>query len=200
MASSLTLKSILLLAPFLSNAVAVPSQKLSIRSTKPQAFQAPAPNVATSNYIALTRRPGKSPSAPFVTALLGRGGMVLQSSDNPLISISGGVEYLTPINFNDEQVEVIVDTGSSDTWLIASDFQCIDANSIPKTQATCNFGPLYNGTFGDKKKKDVNFNIAYGDGEFVTGDFGYADITIAGITVPGQQVSLLVPLPSISLN
>jgi hypothetical protein len=199
MSSSLTLKSLLLLAPFLSNAAAVPSQKLSIRSTKPQAFQAPAPNVATSNYIALTRRPGKSPSSPFVTALLGRG-MVLQSSDNPLISISGGVEYLTPIQFNDEQVEVIVDTGSSDTWLIASDFQCIDANSIPQTQATCNFGPPYNSTFGDKKKKDVNFNIAYGDGEFVTGDFGTADITIAGIKVAGQQVSFIAPQTSMFLN
>lgn len=36
-----------------------------------------------------------------------------------------------------------------------------------------------------------NFNITYGDGEFLTGQLGYADVAIAGIKVQNTQVALV---------
>jgi hypothetical protein len=192
MAPVLTLKSLLLLSPFLTSHAAVLSNErrsnLQIRSARLQAFQDPAPNEKTENYLTLTKRTGEARSAGFLNAM--RGPVIRTAGTNPLISM-GNVEYLTPITFNNQQVQVIVDTGSSDTWLIKSTFQCVDKNSLPQTQASCNFGPLYTADFGNNKKPYVNFNIGYGDGEFLTGEFGTADITIAGITVPDQLVSYL---------
>jgi len=109
---------------------------------------------------------------------------------DPLISIEGGVEYLTTITFGETDVDVIVDTGSSDTWLIQSGFKCVNANNAPQSEGACNFGPPYPGNFGYAEIPGVNFNISYGDGEFVTGNFGNIDITVAGITVPGQTAAL----------
>jgi Eukaryotic aspartyl protease len=37
----------------------------------------------------------------------------------------------------------------------------------------------------------VNFNISYGDGEFLTGNFGYEKVTLAGITVKKQQIAVV---------
>ncbi|KAF2663228.1 acid protease [Microthyrium microscopicum] len=111
--------------------------------------------------------------------------------EQSLASALQGQEYLTEIKFEGTPLQLIVDTGSSDTWLIESSFQCTDANSQAVSQATCNFGPTYPGTFSAEEEiPNVNFNIGYGDGEFVTGVFGKADIEIAGITVPQQTAAL----------
>lgn len=37
----------------------------------------------------------------------------------------------------------------------------------------------------------MNFNIEYGDGEFLTGVLGYENVTVAGITVDHQEVALV---------
>ncbi|KAF2395913.1 acid protease [Trichodelitschia bisporula] len=109
----------------------------------------------------------------------------------PLISAGGGVEYLVSITYGGADVSVILDTGSSDTWLVQSGFSCVDASGAAQAEAACGFGPLYNGSFGAGEKiADQNFNITYGDGEFVTGDMGYKDVTIAGLTASHQEVAL----------
>ncbi|CZT20691.1 uncharacterized protein RCC_06549 [Ramularia collo-cygni] len=46
-------------------------------------------------------------------------------------------------------------------------------------------------TFSDGKIADQNFRIEYGDGEFLTGEMGYQDVTFSGITVDNQQVALV---------
>ena len=53
------------------------------------------------------------------------------------------------------------------------------------------FGPPFEGTFQSGKIADENFNITYGDLEFLSGDFGYEDVTVAGITAKNQQVALV---------
>lgn len=58
-------------------------------------------------------------------------------------------------------------------------------------EADCYFGPVFNGTFDEGSIKDENFNIGYGDGEFLTGVLGYENITVAGLTVDHQEVALV---------
>jgi aspergillopepsin I len=155
------------------------------------AFAEPAPNEKTDKYVALKRRQGITKSTAHLNHI--RKSLNLQKRQDgestPLIASGGGVEYLTQITFGQTNVDVIVDTGSSDTWLIESDFQCVNSNGASQAQSACNFGPTYPGTFGSSQIPNVNFNISYGDGEFVTGNFGTINITVAGITVPQQTVS-----------
>jgi hypothetical protein len=155
------------------------------------AFAEATANEKTDKYAVLKRRQGITKSTAHLHRI--RNSLNPQKrqegESTPLIASGGGVEYLTQITFGQTNVDVIVDTGSSDTWLIESDFQCVDANNAPQPQSTCNFGPTYPGTFGSSQIPNVNFNISYGDGEFVTGNFGTINITVASITVPQQTVS-----------
>ncbi|KAK2006816.1 acid protease, partial [Colletotrichum eremochloae] len=90
-------------------------------------------------------------------------------------------------------LQVIVDSGSSDTWAVQKDFTCLDYDGTVLNDQTslCDFGPTYNGTFLNGSIPDVHFDITYGDGEFATGLMGYQDITLAGLEVPHQQVALV---------
>ncbi|ORY71164.1 aspartic peptidase domain-containing protein [Pseudomassariella vexata] len=86
---------------------------------------------------------------------------------------------------------MIPDTGSSDTWLMSSSFKCLDRAHNPQEQAYCKFGPSYNGDFSGGKITDQHMNITYGGGDSLNGDMGYADVTVASITVPRQEMSLV---------
>jgi aspergillopepsin I len=181
---------------FSTQAVAIPERRLDAHHFRfnhhgVKAFDKATANRKTDNYVALNRRAGQSKSSEYLHKL--RNARNPQKRDGgsstPLISAGGGVEFLTQITFGTTAVDVIVDTGSSDTWLIQSNFKCVDASGTAQAQSACNFGPTYPGTFGSNKIPNANFNISYGDGEFVTGDFGTEDITLAGITVPSQTVS-----------
>jgi hypothetical protein len=164
---------------------------LQLTSVPVTAFQAPSADNPTENYLPLTKLSSKSSSA--LNAV--RRGLPVadlhklpkrQAGSSPLTSL-GGIEYLIDITFGTEDVQVILDTGSSDTWLIQKGFTCTDANGNTQSAATCNFGPVYNGTI--TQTPNENFQISYGDGEFVNGIIGTQDVTLAGITVPKQTVS-----------
>lgn len=70
-------------------------------------------------------------------------------------------------------------------------FQCVDINGTNIDEADCYFGPAYNGTFTEGGIANENFNITYGDGEFLSGTLGYTDITIGRRTVTHQEVALV---------
>ncbi|KAH6655318.1 aspartic peptidase domain-containing protein [Truncatella angustata] len=100
-------------------------------------------------------------------------------------------EYLMQVGIGGSNWSMIPDTGSSDTWLMSSAYQCLDRSHAPQSQLYCNFGPSYGGEFSGGKISDQHMNITYGGGDSLNGDFGYADVTVAGITVPRQQMSLV---------
>lgn len=148
---------------------------------------------STNNYLSLTRTKASRSAASRHPkngskhrAHSRRSGDVVSLSD-----IEVEEEWAVTINFGGEDVLVILDTGSSDTWLAQKGFQCVTINGTDTAEANCYFGPLYNGTFTEGEVSDANFNITYGDGEFLTGDFGYTDICIGNITVKHQQVALV---------
>lgn len=202
MAFALSLLSLSLLSSIhQSQAAAVlPLERraLQLSSFPVTAFQAPSADVATDNFIPLTKLSSTS-STPSILEAVRRG---LSPSDlhkfpkrqsaagtAPLTSL-GGQEYVLDITFGTQATKVILDTGSSDTWLIQKGFKCTDANGNTQSAATCNFGPVYSGTI--TQIPNEHFQISYGDGEFVTGIIGTQDVTIAGITVPKQTVSSLI--------
>ncbi|KAJ7777209.1 aspartic peptidase domain-containing protein [Mycena metata] len=100
-------------------------------------------------------------------------------------------EYLTDITIGGQTFTAIVDTGSSDTWLIKKGFNCFNLSSFPEPQATCGFGSdgfdtKASTTF--QEFPNVSFNISYGDGEFLSGPVGFDTVSVGGLTVTKQEV------------
>jgi len=109
----------------------------------------------------------------------------------PLISAESGQGYAINIAFGGRTFEVILDTGSSDLWLAEQSVKCVDIDGSPQSVSACGFGPLASNIFQGGAIKNENFNISYGDGEFLTGVLGYENVGIAGLTVKNQEVALV---------
>lgn len=103
------------------------------------------------------------------------------------------VEYLLNVTVGGNNYSLIIDTGSSDTWFVKSGFQCYDYLRRKVPVANCEFGPEFKGDFPGGAINDLDFNVSYGNGfsgPNLNGNYGYADLTLAGITVPKQQIAL----------
>jgi hypothetical protein len=100
--------------------------------------------------------------------------------------------YATSITIGTQTFEVIVDTGSSDTWVVETGFECINFDTGKKTtESECDFGPYYTIDSTFVKTADENFDIEYGDGEYLSGIIGTETVTLAGIEVTDQTIALV---------
>ncbi|KAB5575785.1 aspartic peptidase domain-containing protein [Coniochaeta sp. 2T2.1] len=103
------------------------------------------------------------------------------------------VEYLLNVTAGGNNYSLIIDTGSSDTWFVKSGFQCYDYLRRKVALANCQFGPEFKGGFPGGRIENLHFNVSYGNGYSgpnLNGEYGYADLTLAGVTVPKQQIAL----------
>lgn len=87
-------------------------------------------------------------------------------------------EYLMQVGVGGANWSMVPDTGSSDTWLMSSSYQCLDRSHAAQAQAYCNFGPSYPGAFSGGKIAGQHMNISYGGGDSLNGDFGYAEYVL----------------------
>lgn len=109
--------------------------------------------------------------------------------------MEGGEVFLAPITVGGQSFDVVVDTGSSDPWLAANGFECIDPDTgaPAQSEAQCMFGSLYYSRSSSTyiPISDENFNITYADGEQLNGNMAYESFTFAGITVPKQEMGVV---------
>lgn len=175
MLSSILIGVAAALLPAVANA-----RNIQAKTSAATAFQAASANNVVPNYLALTKqKSAKGYNARSAAYLLNPTG-----GTTGLLSLFEGQEFATSITFGTESFEVIVDTGSSDTWLVETGFKCVDIQtSAPLPESACAFGPTYNISKTFKQIPNENFNITYGDGEFLTGILGYEEVKLAGITV-----------------
>jgi hypothetical protein len=92
------------------------------------------------------------------------------------------IDYLANVTFGSQTFELNIDTGSSDTWVAGHGFQCLTDS--------CEFGPQYQGPGTFDPIDNLYLNITYGDATNVIGPMGYENVTVAGITVPNQIVTI----------
>ncbi|KAL8716451.1 MAG: hypothetical protein Q9220_000358 [cf. Caloplaca sp. 1 TL-2023] len=149
--------------------------------------------VVSPHVIAMTRRAASTSHRSRVAKFL----QVEGEGDGPQAGIAvltpyKDIQYYTNITFGPQTFEAIVDTGSSDTWLVQTGFQCVDVQSlITYPEAECAFGPTYTPSSTFSQIPGENFQIKYGDGESLTGILGTEDVTLAGITVRNQEVGIV---------
>lgn len=76
-------------------------------------------------------------------------------------------------------------------WVVETGFECINFDTGKETtESECAFGPYYTADSTFVQTADENFNIEYGDGEYLTGIIGTETVTLAGIEVTDQTIAL----------
>lgn len=111
------------------------------------------------------------------------------SKTTPLIAVESGGGYAVDVELGSDSFTLIFDTGSSDLWVASQGVKCVNAKGKQVATSKCAFGKLWNGKYEEGQVAGENFNISYGDGEFLVGTLGYEDVTIAGVTVKHQEIA-----------
>lgn len=164
-------------------------RSLDSTTWKPTAFAESSSLSKSPNYVQLKKVTGGS--ARHSAANLKGLTTPTANASTGLISLLEGQEFATEIKIGTQTFEVILDTGSSDTWVVESGFKCVDVSTKKnESESYCNFGTPYKVEKTFKTNKNERFKIGYGDGEFLTGIMGTEAVTMAGIKVEHQTIAL----------
>ena len=80
------------------------------------------------------------------------------------LTTTGGSEYETEISSGNQTFKVIVDTGSSVTWLMATGFHCVDEDdATPEPQEDCTVSATYDVTEAFEPELGHPFDLKYGE-------------------------------------
>ncbi|PKX89325.1 pepsin-like aspartic protease [Aspergillus novofumigatus IBT 16806] len=153
---------------------------LTTSTWKPSAFKSPTTDrVKTPHVLELTKINNKGNARSAVEL----NSQVRTGSTN-LVSFAEVGGFATSITIGNQTFEVVIDTGSSDLWVVREGFICINPESRREVpQWECEFGPAYapNTTFHEIVGEFVD--IKYADREILSGVIGTENVTLAGITV-----------------
>jgi aspergillopepsin I len=157
----------------------------------PIASRAALPLTVSSHVLTLTRtNSGKGYNSRSAAAVLGLAKIPTSKHIAALAALDGGGEFATEITFGKETFLALVDTGSSDTWIVEKGFQCLSLGDASEPEAACNFGPTYTISKTFVQTPDENFNITYEDAEYLNGIIGTEDVTFAGLKLK-QTVAII---------
>ncbi|KAF7712948.1 Acid protease [Penicillium ucsense] len=152
---------------------------------KPAAFTSASPDKVSSNVMTLTKiKSARGNKRCAAWNLFG--------GSTQLLALEIGEEFATEIDIAGQKFQVVVDTGSSDTWVVEKGFECVSVSNSSDVlaESACAFGPTYTSGSSFKQIPNEFFNISYGDGEFLNGVMGTNQITLAGIEVT-QEMALV---------
>ncbi|KAJ7129914.1 acid protease [Mycena crocata] len=147
--------------------------------------------------VAFTAKaPRRKSKKNALAALRGHRGHRRPTSGGITVAVDGSDfddEYLTNVTIGGQHFSLIIDTGSSDTWVAQKGFNCFDLDGNPVSSDTCAFGtagfnPAASRTF--RPFPNVSFNITYGDGEFLSGPVGFETVAIGGLSVARQEIGV----------
>lgn len=121
---------------------ALAARQLGVRTYAPAAKQASSANVVSSNVLTLTKTKNAAKSAAYLGSLRSSVASANYTYGSTPLDNLYSEEYVAQIEWAGIPVEVIVDTGSSDTWLVQAGFTCVDEDGNVQTvcsicQGTC---------------------------------------------------------------
>jgi hypothetical protein len=100
---------------------------LTIFSRKAVAKRAPSETIATTAVLPLTKMAATGASAARRQRLSKL--LIANGSTTTLTSLFTGEEFAAEVEFGTQTFEMIVDTGSSDTWVVEAGFVCTDLDT-----------------------------------------------------------------------
>lgn len=135
--------------------------------------------------------PSLGTASQFTFPLTLYAGSRTTSNTASLLSTQYGTTLNVDVTFANQTFKLLVDTGSSDTYVVRNDFVCIDqTTNLEIAQADCQHASeAYNQSSTYHLIPNKTFGVQYGNG-IASGVMAYEDVTLAGITVPGQAVGI----------
>lgn len=147
----------------------------------------------TRNYSHLHRysgRPLGESGAPTSLA-------VTRSRDGiqNITDLNHGFWYGVNVTFDTQELTLVLDTGSSDTWAFSTATQCVGTSGdggegAEGGDALCVFGPPFQGDFPLITFENMHFSTEYWGNQTINGTLGLMDVTVGGLRVTSQTVGL----------
>ncbi|KAI6839594.1 acid protease [Hortaea werneckii] len=155
----------------------------------------------TNNVVQLTRKDSYSLSSLYVHQLRRQAreenGLPVSRAVNGTVqmySAQAGQVFLAPATIGDEERLFVIDSGSSDPWVVHKEFTCLNYfTGLVQDDYLCYFGQPLDQDLSETFNllPNQNFNISYADGEYLNGDMATETFTMGGITVPQQTFGLV---------
>lgn len=118
--------------------------------TARQSLSPPVSLVETKNYLGVVSVKSSSSTKQISAA------KIKDYGSAKLRDLGNQYDWAAKIHLGGEDLLVVLDTGSSDTWVVQSGFQCFNGDGVEVAYSDCNFGPAYNGTFQKGEIPDVS--------------------------------------------
>ncbi|KAH8887635.1 acid protease [Thozetella sp. PMI_491] len=165
----------LLLAVSGASAASIPKRDGAVKAVRRDPF------AVTDNVLRLRKTTSPGQISKRATSSSEKGQAVL--SANPSYPV-------VDVEFDGETIPMLVDTGSSDIWIVKKGFKCVSKKDQPVDAENCNIPQTVTQKPSGGYVKNANLSITYGDQSFVSGPMAFQDVTVAGLTVKKQQVGV----------
>ncbi|KAJ5359614.1 uncharacterized protein N7496_012027 [Penicillium cataractarum] len=115
----------------------------------------------------------------------------LSSATTPLIATGYGTVFDAPVTIGNQTFMLLVDTGSSDTYVMQTGFTCINSTSnLVILEEDCEYSQeTYHKSKTYRKIANEMFGVEYGAG-LASGSMVYEEVSIGGITVKSQKTAI----------
>lgn len=119
------------------------------------------------------------------------GANALQSTTVSLVSTEFGTVFDAPVKIGSRTFQLLVDTGSSDTYVMKSGYTCINGtDNLQIIQGGCRYSnETYHNSSTYKRIPNQMFGIQYGAG-LASGIMALEDVSIGNITTKGQKIAI----------
>jgi hypothetical protein len=95
------------------------------------------------------------------------------------------------VQIGNQTFTLLVDTGSSDTWVVEPNYLCIDAKTnTALPQGDCIWDPPYVKTDTFRPVSNQTFGVQYGTG-IALGTVGHETVSLGGISVANQTIGVV---------
>jgi hypothetical protein len=133
----------------------------------------------------MTSGPGIAPSKRYIDLLSSSDGA---GEDVPIkMAVQDAQDVpMIPVTFGNQKLMLVLDTGSSDTWVAGTGIECKS-----RSNRACKSGPTYTKTSTFAPIPDQIFNASYSDGEYMSGIMATEMITVGHIAVKDQHFGLV---------
>jgi hypothetical protein len=148
-------------------------------------------SLTVAAYLWLSLALASEPSSGQYLSLSRRSNSPPTGKTAPLVSTLFNSDFDVNVTIGGQTFPLLVDTGSSDTYVVKSGFQCVNrTDGSTLTQAACLYGPAtYSTSSSYSEIPDEFFGVQYGAG-IASGVLAHETVTIAGITVENATVAI----------